>query len=105
MDSGGLEMNRREFLKAGTAALTFLGLGGYVAGAADQPAKRVGLIGTGWYGKSDLLRLIQVAPVEVVALCDVDSKMLEGAAQIVSERQASHKKPQLFHDYREMIKQ
>jgi len=39
---------------------------------ADQK-KRVGLIGTGWYGKCDLFRLIQVAPVEVVALCDVDS--------------------------------
>lgn len=97
-------MNRREFLMAGTAGLTFMGLGGYVAGAADQPVKRAGLIGTGWYGKSDLLRLIQVAPVEVVALCDVDSKMLEAAADIVAERQASHKKPQLFHDYRQMIK-
>jgi predicted dehydrogenase len=97
-------MNRREFLAGGTAALTFMGLGGYVAGAADQKTRRVGLIGTGWYGKSDLLRLIQVAPVEVVSLCDVDRKMLEAAAEIVSTRQASHKKPRLFHDWREMLK-
>ena len=31
--------------------------------------KRVGLIGTGWYGKADLMRLIQIAPVDVVSLC------------------------------------
>jgi predicted dehydrogenase len=98
-------MNRREFLAGGTAALTFMGLGGYVAGSADQKTRRVGLIGTGWYGKSDLLRLIQVAPVEVVSLCDVDKKMLEDAAEIVSTRQASHKKPRLFHDWREMLKE
>lgn len=91
-------MNRREFLAGGTAALTFMGLGGYVAGAADQKVRRVGLIGTGWYGKSDLLRLIQVAPVEVVSLCDVDRKMLEAAAEIVASRQASRKQPRLFHD-------
>jgi predicted dehydrogenase len=98
-------MNRREFLAAGTAGLTMMGLGGYVAGAADQPGKRVGLIGTGWYGKADLLRLIQVAPVEVVSLCDVDKKMLADAAELVSTRQASHKTPRMYHDYREMLKE
>jgi predicted dehydrogenase len=98
-------MNRRDFLKAGTAGLTFMGLGGYVAGAVDQKVRRVGLIGSGWYGKSDLLRLVQIAPVEVVSLCDVDSIMLENAAELVSTRQASHKKPRLFKDYREMLKQ
>ena len=45
---------------------------------------RVGLIGCGWYGKVDLLRLLQVEPVEVVSLCDVDSKMLNEAADIVA---------------------
>ena len=65
----------------------------------------VGLIGTGWYGKCDLFRLIQVAPVEVVSLCDVDKKMLAEAAEQVSQRQASHKKPRLFHDYRDMLKE
>lgn len=68
----------------------------------DQPP-RVGLIGTGWYGKTDLLRLIQVAPVEVVSLCDVDRTMLAGAAEIVSQRQISKKKPRTFHDYRDML--
>ena len=48
--------------------------------------KRVGLIGAGWYGKCDLFRLIQVAPVEVVCLCDVDAKMLAAAGEMVVQR-------------------
>lgn len=70
-----------------------------------NPAKtlRVGLIGTGWYGKSDLFRLIQVVPVDVVALCDVDRNMLHGAAKMVSQRQKSGKVPRLYGDYRKML--
>jgi predicted dehydrogenase len=98
-------MTRREFLQAGTAGLALSGLGGYVAGAADQKPKRVGLIGTGWYGKADLFRLIQVAPVEVVSLCDVDKRMLADAAAMVATRQASHKTPRTYGDYRDMLKE
>jgi predicted dehydrogenase len=65
----------------------------------------VGLIGSGWYGKCDLLRLIQVAPVEVVSLCDVDRQMLAQAADLVASRQAAGKKPRTFSDYREMLKE
>src|SRR5690606_26346984 len=72
---------------------------------AFQTPKRVGLIGCGWYGKCDLLRLIQVAPVEVVSLCDVDKNMLSQAAEIVAGRQASKKKPRTYSDYREMLKE
>src|SRR5207302_7899910 len=61
--------------------------------------------GCGWYGKLDILRLIQVAPVEVVSLCDVDKRMLAGAADIIAGRQASKKKPRIFTDYREMLKE
>src|SRR5438874_11672740 len=98
-------MNRRQFLQtSGAAALALSTVQNYAAELADAK-KRVGLIGTGWYGKADLLRLIQVAPVEVVSLCDVDQKMLEDAAEIVSQRQLSKKKPRLYHDYRDMLKE
>ena len=53
----------------------------------------------------DLLRLIQVAPVEVVSLCDVDKQMLAEAAEIVAARQLSKKKPRTYGDYREMLKE
>lgn len=100
-------MNRREFLQTGSAAagLAVAGLSRSAIGSIRREPKRVGLIGTGWYGKADLLRLIQVAPVEVVSLCDVDRKMLAEAAEIVAHRQASKKTPRTFADYREMLKE
>jgi predicted dehydrogenase len=98
-------MNRRDFLQAGTAGLALSVAGGYHAAWAADKAPRVGLIGCGWYGKIDLFRLIQVAPVEVVSLCDVDKKMLADAAEQVAGRQVSKKKPRTYHDYREMLKE
>jgi len=91
-----MTMDRRHFLSTTTASLA--------AALADEKPKRVGLIGCGWYGKCDLFRLIQVAPVNVVSLCDVDKKMLAEAAALVSGRQASKKTPRTFGDYRDMLK-
>ncbi len=70
-----------------------------------QEPLRVGVIGTGWYGKCDLFRLMQVAPVEVVSLCDVDKNMLKNAGEQVAARQQSKKTPRLYSDYREMLKE
>jgi len=92
-------MNRRRFLQSAAGAAL-----ASAAYAQDKP-RRVGMIGCGWYGKVDILRLIQVAPVEIVSLCDVDSKMLSDAADIIASRQASKKKPRLYKDYREMLKE
>jgi predicted dehydrogenase len=97
-------MNRRKFLQLGAAGLALSTLGGPAAEFAD-PKKRVGLIGCGWYGKCDLWRLLQVAPVEVVSLCDVDKRMLSEAAGIAAERQLSKRRPRTYSDYREMLKE
>lgn len=96
-------MDRRQFLQTSAAGLALSAAGAAPLFAASKP-KQVGLIGCGWYGKAALLRLIQVAPVEVVALCDVDSKMLAEAAEIVAGRQKSGKKPRMYGDYRQMLK-
>ena len=99
-------VNRRQFLSScAGAALAVSALPGYVAYGAERKPLRVGLIGSGWYGKIDLLRLIQVAPVEVISLCDVDQKMLADAAEIVASRQVSRKKPRTYGDYRQMLKE
>lgn len=100
-------MNRREFLRLGAAGFAAFAVGKMRGFATEMagPKKRVGLIGTGWYGKVDLLRLIQVAPVEVVSLCDVDRQLLAEAAEIVAGRQLSKKKPRSYSDYREMLKE
>jgi predicted dehydrogenase len=85
-------------------ALVAVGGRGAAADAATpERILRVGLIGCGWYGKCDLLRLIQVAPVEVVSLCDVDSRMLQNAIELVASRQKAQKKPRGYKDYRLML--
>jgi len=103
-------MRRRTFLQAGAvgslASLAqFQALAPFAYGnvARERKPRRVGLIGCGWYGKCDLLRLIQVEPVEVVAMCDVDKKMLAEAAELVASRQVSKKTPRTHSDYRELL--
>ena len=96
-------MDRRSFLKSAGAGLALSATSGWAAYAADRPPLRVGLIGSGWYGKCDIFRLVQIAPVEIVALCDVDKTNLEVAAQWSVERQASKNKPKLYTDYRKML--
>ncbi|MEN9675921.1 MAG: hypothetical protein RIS76_1817 [Verrucomicrobiota bacterium] len=97
-------MHRRSFLQKGSTALALGAAATYLPVTfAAEKSLRVGLIGTGWYGKADLLRLIQVSPVEVVSLCDVDSRMLTEAADLVASRQKSGKKPRTYADYRRML--
>ncbi len=97
-------INRRRFLQTASASLALTTLGVSGMDIIYPPKKlKVGLIGAGWYGKSDLFRLIQVAPVEVTALCDVDKNMLAGAGKLVSQRQKSGKVPRLYGDYRKML--
>jgi predicted dehydrogenase len=97
-------ITRRRFIKGATASLTLTAFGASDLNFLfpDKPL-RVALIGTGWYGKNDLFRLIQVAPVNVVALCDVDKNMLSEAAKLVSQRQISHATPRLYNDYRKLL--
>jgi predicted dehydrogenase len=105
MEHGNHQLKRRNFIKGATASLMLSSLGSYGFDYfKDEKSKKVGLIGTGWYGSSDLYRLIQVANVEVVALCDVDQNFLENTANIVAQRQKSGKKPKRYTDYREMLK-
>jgi predicted dehydrogenase len=93
-------MLRRNFISTAAASLAY----DLSAQTFDvQKKRRVGLIGSGWYGKSDLLRLVQIAPVEVVSICDVDKVMLEKAADLIATRQVSKKRPRLYTDYRKML--
>ena len=86
-------INRRRFLHTASGTLAVSTLGSFGADIVNQKPRRVGLIGAGWYGKSDLWRLAQVAPIEIVALCDPDKHMLAGAVEIAKQRQKSGKAP------------
>ncbi len=98
-------ISRRRFVQSSVAAAALSSLPAHAEKMADSKPKRVGLIGAGWYGKSDLWRLMQVAPVEVVSLCDPDQRMLAQAVEIHGQRAKSAKKPRTYVDYREMLKQ
>ncbi|MEM6376929.1 MAG: Gfo/Idh/MocA family oxidoreductase [Bacteroidota bacterium] len=97
-------INRRQFLYSASAslALSMLGANGLDIIFSEKPRK-VGLIGSGWYGKNDVFRLIQVANVEITAICDVDQKHLFEAATLISQRQKTGKKPRTYKDYRELL--
>lgn len=104
MENPHFNINRRRFMKGATALTLLSSFGSYGMDLIyrDKPWK-VALIGTGWYGKMDLWRLIQVAPVEVKALCDVDQNILAEAAAQLAQRQPSAKPPRLFKDYRKLL--
>jgi len=97
--------NRRDVMGGLAAVGTATALAG-TANATERPY-RVGVVGSGWFGKLDLFSLMQVAPVEPVALCDVDRAMLEDAAKQTMARTDSgvppSKPPALYEDYRAML--
>ncbi|MCY4299910.1 MAG: Gfo/Idh/MocA family oxidoreductase [Flavobacteriaceae bacterium] len=97
-------INRRKFLQGGMASLVISQFGAYGFDLI-YPIKpwKVGVIGTGWYGKSDLFRLMQVTQVEVVAICDVDIHLLNEAADLISQRQKTIHRPKLYENYQKMI--
>jgi predicted dehydrogenase len=96
-------MDRRHFLRRTAAAASVAALSSRAYAAAQSKPRRVGLIGCGWYGKCDLLQLINIEPVEVVSLCDVDSRMLSEAADLFASRQVSRARPRTYANYKEML--
>lgn len=99
-----MSQDRRTFLRNSSALLALTAIRS--AGLTEfgfAPARRVALIGTGWYGKSDLFRLMQVAPTEIVGLCDVDKNQLKEASTLVGARLGGAPKIPLFTDYRKML--
>ena len=103
MNPPAFHINRRRFLQSASASLAFSALGARGVELVNQKPRRVGLIGAGWYGKSDLWRLVQVAPVEIVSICDPDRNMLAGAVEIAAQRQKSKRAPRTYSDYRRML--
>src|ERR1044072_3394304 len=102
--SANFNINRRRFLQTVSASVAVSALGADALDIVNGKTRRVGLIGAGWYGKSDLWRLIQVAPVEVVSICDPDQHMLAEAVEIASQRQKSRKQPRTHQDYSDIIR-
>ncbi|MEO0734844.1 MAG: Gfo/Idh/MocA family oxidoreductase [Bacteroidota bacterium] len=92
-------MQRREFLATTPALLSFPL---HLRPRQKSAPFRIAVIGTGWYGKMDLFRLLQIAQTEVVGLCDVDRKQLEHADTWLRKRHPEQQ-PRLYADHRELL--
>jgi predicted dehydrogenase len=101
--------SRRQFLEHSGKVAAGLGLATLPVAYANaaQPKVsandkiRIGLIGCKGMGWSNLSSFLKIPEVDVVALCDVDSNVLnERAAQLST---MTGKKPQLYNDFRKLI--
>ncbi|MBM3789975.1 MAG: twin-arginine translocation signal domain-containing protein, partial [Acidobacteria bacterium] len=92
----GLEIGRRDFLRAGAA-----GLGGMAAAGLPQPGTaqtragmidykappletvRIGLVGVGGMGTAHVRNLLRIPGVEIRAACDIVEQRVERAQEMV----------------------
>lgn len=97
------KMNRRDFLGATLGSgLAMSGLARRAGGdQASEPRIRLGVIGCGNYGMVDIRAAFNVGGVEVVALCDVDSRHLKDSADKAEQLQGS--RPKTFKHYGELL--
>ena len=97
-----MEMSRRKFLGASAAAVIVAGTkaAGKVFGANDRI--RFCCIGIHGQGGSHIKELLGLKnDAEIVALCDVDAKVLEARVKAVKEAQG--KKPKAYKDLRDVM--
>ncbi len=88
-------LNRRHFLQAGTAAATgAICLPTTVKAAANDRLK-IACIGVGGRGGGNMRTMSATGKVDVVAVCDVDSRFLDAAAKL-------HPKAKKFSDFRKL---
>jgi len=98
--------NRRNFLKSTTTAAVGMSLAAAMpipmsacVGANDK--LRCGLIGVNGMGFADLTAFLNQKNTECVALCDVDSNVLNKRAADTEKLQGF--KPKLYSDYRKLL--
>ena len=79
-------MNRRSFVKnTGLAAAGFAILPTAQPFAAPDPVVKLGLIGVGMRGQRHLDNALRRKDVNIVAICDIDDRMLEMSASIIQK--------------------
>ena len=93
-----MHTTRREFIKTTAAAgLGFTLLPAQAAFAKDkEPRVRLGFIGTGLRGQNHLELALRRSDTDVVALCDVQQRMLDMSIDLV--KRAGKPMPQIIND-------
>jgi len=95
-----MAVDRRQFMSS--CAATGLALAAPAIHAAPRDKKyRTVLIGSGWWGMNILREAIAAGQSKVVALCDVDERILDRACQEVQKLSADS--PRRYIDYRELL--
>jgi len=96
-----MEFTRRQFLGSSAAAVLAAGTmaRGTVFGANDRIS--VCCIGIPGQGNSHIQDILEMQDAEIVALCDVDSDVLESKGKLVEKK--TGKKPKLYKDVREVM--
>ena len=97
------QMSRRRFIgaaMAGTVGIHSVSSRSSAGGVAG-PKLKLGLIGCGGYGMADVRAAFKVGGVEIVALCDVDSKHLADCSDQIEKQQGS--RPKTFKHYEDLL--
>jgi predicted dehydrogenase len=100
-------MKRRTFVKRTGLATAAIGILPAKNLFAPNPKVRLGIIGTGLRGQNHLDNALRRADVDVVAICDVDERMLQMTADII--KKSGKAMPQVFkgspYSYRKLLEQ
>jgi predicted dehydrogenase len=93
-------INRRDFIKT-TLATGMAGYASPVLGRPDGQKYKTALIGTGWWGMNILGEAMACGQCRVVAMCDVDIRQMNPAAEAVNK--LTGELPKKYKDYRELL--
>lgn len=105
-----MALNRRDFLKNGTAGLAVTGasflfpmelLAAMRKKVGPNDTINIGLIGCNGMGFSDLTSILKMGDTNVIALCDVDENVLQ--SRTLDLEKAGIKKPTWYTDYRLLL--
>jgi len=96
-----MPLHRRDFLQSTLASGLVLGAAPSIHAASKAKIYRTALIGSGWWGMNILKEAMAAGNCKVVALADVDSDVLELAAEKV--KSLSGDEPKTYQDVRELI--
>ncbi len=85
------QLDRRHFLAGALSARL----------SAQEKKIRLGIIGCGWYGGVDARAAWKAGGVEIAALCDADTKMLEDTSALCEKEQGA--RPKTFKHYKDLL--
>lgn len=95
------KLNRRQFLGSSLYGAAIVAAAGQTAKVSPSERVQVGCVGTGGRAGQLMRMFAESKEVEVVALADVDSRKLPGAAHAVEKIQG--KAPATMQDFRKLI--